>query len=228
MESRLPVPFRRISAWRIGAACWLLACKLGGGAGLSRWRSTSLQLATSASCRALATRWRRDAKSDVRRRFRRGRGRRPAHDHMRAQPRTGVVGDEREVPAQFDHAGQLAPVLARSADRTGGCFIDGEHRKSLDLPACQEQAACCSTLFQSGHALIGASAMLERHALTEAQLETLFALLATEADLVRRWKTFCICNDQTNDPGLTITGVAAITNPREQSNIRLQCTPRRG
>ncbi len=49
------------------------------------------------------------------------------------------------------------------------------------------QAACCSTLFQSGHALIGASAMLERRPLTEAQLETLFALPATEADLVRRW-----------------------------------------
>jgi len=41
--------------------------------------------------------------------------------------------------------------------------------------------------------------MLERHALTEAQLETLFALLATEADLVRRWRTPCIGNDQTND-----------------------------
>jgi len=57
--------------------------------------------------------------------------------------------------------------------------------------------------------------MLERHALTEAQVETLFTLLATEADLVRRWRTSCIDNDQTNDPDLTIMTVAAITNPRE-------------
>ena len=51
-----------------------------------------------------------------------------------------MVGDEREVPAQFDHARQLAPVLAGLADRKGGCFIDGEHRRSLDLSAWQEQA----------------------------------------------------------------------------------------
>jgi len=51
-----------------------------------------------------------------------------------------MVGDEREVPAQFDHAGQLAPVLAGLADRTSGCFIYGEHGRSLDLPVWQEQA----------------------------------------------------------------------------------------
>jgi len=44
------------------------------------------------------------------------------------------------VPAQFDQAGQLAPVLAGLADRMGGCFIYGEHGRSLDLPAWQEQA----------------------------------------------------------------------------------------
>lgn len=44
------------------------------------------------------------------------------------------------MPAQLDHAGQLAPVLAGLADRMGGCFIDGEHGGSLDLPAWQEQA----------------------------------------------------------------------------------------
>ena len=51
-----------------------------------------------------------------------------------------MVGDEREVPAQFDHAGQLAPVLAGLADRKDGCFIDGEHGRSLDPSAWQEQA----------------------------------------------------------------------------------------
>jgi len=44
------------------------------------------------------------------------------------------------VPAQFDHPGQLAPVLAGLADRMSGCFIYGEHSRSLDLPAWQEQA----------------------------------------------------------------------------------------
>ncbi len=51
-----------------------------------------------------------------------------------------MVGDEREVSAQLDHAGQLAPVLAGLADRMSGCFIYGEHGRSLDLPAWQEQA----------------------------------------------------------------------------------------
>ncbi len=51
-----------------------------------------------------------------------------------------MVGDEREVPAQFDHTGQLAPVLAGLADRKGGCFIDDEHGRSLDPSAWQEQA----------------------------------------------------------------------------------------
>ena len=44
------------------------------------------------------------------------------------------------MPAQFDHAGQLAPILAGLADRKGSCFIDGEHSRSLDLSAWQEQA----------------------------------------------------------------------------------------
>ncbi len=44
------------------------------------------------------------------------------------------------MPAQFDHAGQLAPVLAGLADCMGGCFIYGEHSRSLDLPTWQEQA----------------------------------------------------------------------------------------
>ncbi len=43
------------------------------------------------------------------------------------------------MPAQFDHAGQFAPVLAGLADRKGGCFIYGEHSRSLDLSAWQEQ-----------------------------------------------------------------------------------------
>ena len=51
-----------------------------------------------------------------------------------------MAGNEREVPAQFDHAGQLAPVLAGLADRKDGCFIDGEHGRSLDPSAWQEQA----------------------------------------------------------------------------------------
>jgi len=44
------------------------------------------------------------------------------------------------VPAQLDHAGQLAPILAGLADRMSGCFIYGEHSRSLDPPAWQEQA----------------------------------------------------------------------------------------
>ena len=44
------------------------------------------------------------------------------------------------MPAQLDHAGQLAPILAGLADRKGGCFINGEHSRSLDRPAWQEQA----------------------------------------------------------------------------------------
>jgi len=51
-----------------------------------------------------------------------------------------MIGDEREVPAQLDHAGQLAPVLAGLADRKGGCFIDDEHGRRLDPSAWQEQA----------------------------------------------------------------------------------------
>jgi len=51
-----------------------------------------------------------------------------------------MVGDEWEVPAQFDHARQLAPVLAGVADRKGSCFIDGEHGRSLDPSAWQKQA----------------------------------------------------------------------------------------
>jgi len=76
-----------------------------GEAGLSGRRSTSLRFATSASCRTLATRGRRGAKFDMRRRFRRRRALHPTHDHPQAQPRTSVVGDEGKVPAQFDHTG---------------------------------------------------------------------------------------------------------------------------
>ncbi len=72
--------------------------------------------------------------------FRRRRDRRPTHDHPHAQPRTSVVGDEREVPAQFNNAGQLAPILAGLANRKGGHFIYGEHGRSLDRPECREQA----------------------------------------------------------------------------------------
>ena len=85
----------------------------------------------------------------MRRRFRRRRDRRPAHDHLQAQPRTSVVGDEREVPAQFNNAGQLAPILAGLANRKSGHFIYGEHGRSLDRPDRQEQAGCCPILFRS-------------------------------------------------------------------------------
>ena len=105
-------------------------------------RPTSLRFATSASCCASATQGRRGAKFDMRRRFRRRRDRRPAHDHLQAQPRTSVVGDEREVSAQFNNAGQLAPILAGLTNRKSGHFIYGEHGKSLDRPACREQWPC--------------------------------------------------------------------------------------
>jgi len=67
------------------------------------------------------------------------------------------------VPAQFNHAGQLTPILAGLADCKGGCFIYGEHGMSLDLTACREQAACCPTLFHSGHSLPGSVCPLTLH-----------------------------------------------------------------
>ncbi len=72
-----------------------------------------------------------------------GRRRPPAHDCFQAQPGPRVVGDAREPAAQLDHTGQLSPILAGLADRMGGFFIDGEHRRSLDPSAWMEQAEGC-------------------------------------------------------------------------------------
>ncbi len=44
------------------------------------------------------------------------------------------------MPAQLDYAEQLASILAGLADCRSGCFINGEHSKSLLLPAWYEQA----------------------------------------------------------------------------------------
>ena len=53
------------------------------------------------------------------------------------------------MPAQFNNAGQLAPILAGLANRKSSHFIYGEHGGSLDRPDRQEQAGCYPTLFRS-------------------------------------------------------------------------------
>ncbi len=98
-------------------------------------RSTGSLPASTASSRAAVRRCRRNARSELRCRFRRGCGQRPTHDHLQAQPRLSIVGDKREVTAQFDHARQLAPQGRRTladpsnllSDAVRHCGTNGVH-----------------------------------------------------------------------------------------------------
>lgn len=59
------------------------------------------------------------------------RPRRPTDDRLQAKPRSRVVGDQREVPAQFDQSGQLTLLLPSVADGLGGSVINDEHVREL-------------------------------------------------------------------------------------------------
>lgn len=50
----------------------------------------------------------------------------PPGDLPHAIPGVGAV-DQREVPAELDHAGQLAALVIGEADGVGGGFVHGEH-----------------------------------------------------------------------------------------------------
>ena len=93
------------------------------------------------------------------------------------------------MPAQLDHAGQLAPVLTGLADCLGGCFIDGEHGGSLLLPAWQEQAEDSMDDAEQGEQNRTASvgARQRRNWRTRRQAAGLVEVTAwvREADLVR-------------------------------------------
>lgn len=59
----------------------------------------------------------------------------PPGDRPYTQLGIGVVRDQRKVSAQFDNAGQLAVIIASSADRFSGGFVNGEHaRHSTGTP----------------------------------------------------------------------------------------------
>ena len=58
-----------------------------------------------------------------------GRARRPAHDRMHARLRPRRIGDERKVPAQLDHAGEVATLVPSAADRIDGRFVNNKHRR---------------------------------------------------------------------------------------------------
>jgi hypothetical protein len=51
----------------------------------------------------------------------------PSRNDPHAFPPSGVVGDEREMPPQFDDRGQLAFLVESTTNRLGGNFIDTEH-----------------------------------------------------------------------------------------------------
>jgi len=51
----------------------------------------------------------------------------PSRNDPHAFPPSDVVGDEREMPPQFDDRGQLAFLVEGTTDRLGGNFIDTEH-----------------------------------------------------------------------------------------------------
>src|SRR4051812_5185653 len=51
----------------------------------------------------------------------------PPGDDAHALAGLGVVGDEREVPAELDDARQLAAFVVSAADRFGGGLVRGEH-----------------------------------------------------------------------------------------------------
>jgi len=57
----------------------------------------------------------------------RNRQRLPSCDDPHALASFGVIGDEREMPAQLDDGGKLAVLVERTTDCLGGCFIDAEH-----------------------------------------------------------------------------------------------------
>src|SRR3954451_5619410 len=54
----------------------------------------------------------------------------PSGNDAHALASLGVVGDEREVPAELDDGRQLAAFVIRAADRGGGGIVDDEHAAS--------------------------------------------------------------------------------------------------
>jgi hypothetical protein len=54
----------------------------------------------------------------------------PPGDDPHALARLGVVGDEREVPAELDDAGQLTTLVIGAADGFSGDLVHGEHAAS--------------------------------------------------------------------------------------------------
>src|SRR3954471_19068271 len=54
----------------------------------------------------------------------------PPGDDAHALAGLGVVGDQREVPAELDDGRQLAAFVIGAADRFGGGIVDDEHADS--------------------------------------------------------------------------------------------------
>src|SRR4051794_31063220 len=65
----------------------------------------------------------------------------PSGDNPDALAGLGVVGDEREVPAELDDGRQLAAFVIGPADRFSGDLVHGEHAASGWDGGCRREGA---------------------------------------------------------------------------------------